>query len=314
MDELDQKILEELRNTGIQSSEALSSIMGVGDRTVRRRLSQMKKTGVFRLVPIPNLVLLGHRAWARIGIKAYPQHLKDVTTSLVNYPAIYSVATSFGRFDLIIDVQLDTFETLAHFTNAELSGISGIQKTESMILMSPRKYYSYLWPEPKFNEKCKYCNNTIVRKSDIDAVDRKIINVIMQSGLFSFNDLKSKLNISEGTIRKRIKEMRDNEAFKLEVIPDPSISGNEISATIGINIDKHSAHEIIDKIIDYPEVYLASTSLGRFNIILAMQFSNMESFTKFINEKLSNMSGISEVESFVHTKSLKFHNIQLNLD
>jgi DNA-binding Lrp family transcriptional regulator len=311
MDELDQLLIKELQAHGIEKSWVLASRLGIGGRTIRRRLSEMRKKGVFKPVLIPNRVLLGHRAWARIGIKTWPKSSADVEMALMEHPSVYTVACSLGAFDFIIDVQLNTFEDLGHFVNADLTLIPGIQKVETMILMSPRKYYKYSWPEPKYNEKCKICNNTIIRKNGVDEVDRKIIDVLARDGLLPLALLQSKLKLSELTLRKRIKDMLKNEAFKIEVIPDPSISGYEVHATVGIIINQYSPHEIIDKIMDSLPVYLASTSLGRFNIILGVRFPNMELLTKFVTHDLCDMPGVSNLETFIHTKLLKFYTIKL---
>jgi DNA-binding Lrp family transcriptional regulator len=310
MDELGKLLLEVLQAHGMQKSEALAVSLGVGGRTIRRRLSEMKRDGVFKLVPIPNRVSLGHRAWARIGIKISLKSSFEVAKSLVDHPLICSVASSIGSFDFIIDVQIDTFEELAHFINAELTRIQGIQNTETMILMTPRKYYEYFWPEPKYHEKCKYCNNTIIKKSKIDDIDRKIIDILTHEGLLPLPVLESKLKISNGTIRKRVKDLLKHQAFKIEVVPDPSVSGYEIAATVGVMVNDCSAHAVIDKIIDNPSVYLASTSLSRFNVVLGVRYQNMELFTKFINKDLTSIPGVNYIEPFLHTKLLKFHTIK----
>jgi len=313
MDGLDQKILYELQIYGIQKSETLSSSVGIGSRTIRRRLNEMKKEGIYRPVVIPNWVLLEKRAMAKIGINASSDYMSDVAKALVNHPLVFSLAKSFGRFDFIIDIQMDTFETLAHFVNSELTSIKGIQKTETLILMSPRKFYNYLWPEIKIHEKCKYCNNTIIRKSNVDSVDRKIIDIITQTGLISIPLLKSTIKISEGSIRKRIKEMREHKVFRIEAMIDPSVYNTMITATIGIKVNKYPAHEIIDQIVDHPSIYLASTSVGRYNIIFGIQSSNMAAFTKFINEELKKIPGVNQLDSFVHSQFLKLHNIKFPL-
>ncbi len=310
MDDLDRKLIHELQEHGLQKSEDLVGSIGLGGRAIRKRLSDMKKQGIFRTVTIPNHVLLGHRAWAKIGIKVSPGKLLEAAEILVDNPEINTVACSFGKYDFIIDIHLETFEELAHFVNVELSMIPGIQYKETMILMTPRKYYDYRWPEPKFNQKCKYCHNTIVLKNGIDDFDRKIIEVLKQDGITTPSRLKSRLSMSEGTIRKRIKDMLRHDMFKIQVIPDASVSGYGISATIGVVVNNRSPHEVIDQIIESPLVNLASTSIGRFSIILSASFQNLDLFEEFTRNNLANIPGVSNIESFLHTRLLKLHNIK----
>jgi Lrp/AsnC family transcriptional regulator, regulator for asnA, asnC and gidA len=313
MDELDQKLLNELQTRGFQKSENLAEDFDIGGRTIRRRIGNMKSKGIIKVIAVPNPVLLGYKAWAKIGIKVSPSEASRAARALVEHPSIYFVASSFGKFDFLIGVHLDTIENLTEFINSELTAIPGIQSTETMILISPRKYYNFSWPEPAAvaEKRCEHCNS-VLPPHGIDDIDRQIVGILTLDGLTppAIPTLKKKLKMAEGTIRKRVKEMLEHEVFKIEVAPNPAVLEYEVWATIGIVVTRRSAHELIDIIVKNPDVYLASTSLGRFNIVISARFHNIDLFTKFVNEELIQVPGISYVESFLHTKPLKYHNIK----
>ena len=113
----------------------------------------------------------------------------------------------------------------------------------------------------------------------------------------------------ESAIRKRMKAMLEHGVYKIEVVPNPEILEYEAWATIGITINNQYAHNVIDSIIKYPAVYLASVSLGRFNIVMACRFANTELLNQFVRVELPSIQGISSTETFLHNKPLKYHNV-----
>ncbi|MFC1990784.1 Lrp/AsnC family transcriptional regulator [Chloroflexota bacterium] len=314
LDELDMKLLSELESKGFQKSASLAHRFDVGERTVRRRINDMKDSGIIKIIGIPNPVLLGYRAWAKIGIKVKSGYSGDVGHELVGHPSIYFVAYALGTFDIIIAVYFDTIERLTHFVNSELTNVKGILSTETMMLAYPRKYYNFSWPSPvsdKAESTRGYSPDTITRpdRYEIDEIDQKILNNLKEDGLIRPASLKSKLGTGENAIRKRLKNMLNMEVFKIAVVPNPEVMEYEVWATMGITIHHQSAHKVIDDIIRHPTVYMASLSLGRFNLVIATRFQNIDLLNKFIKIELPAIEGISSVEAFLHNKPLKYHNI-----
>ncbi len=314
MDELDQKILGELEHQGFRRSAALAPILGVGERTIDRRISNMISNRVIKVIAVLNPVLSGYGAWAKIGIKVAPESLNRVGRVLVEHPSIYFVAYALGRFDIIVAVHFDTIQKLTYFVNSELTRIKGVLNTETWLLASPRKYYHFSWPAPIFertrNTWDPYRDATVSHNLyEVDEVDQRILGILVEDGLARPASLKSRLGIGENKIRKHMKRMLDNEVYKLEAVPNPEVLEYETWATIGIVINHQVAHSIIDSIIKYPTVYLASVSLGRFNVIIAARFHNTNALNQFVTAALMSMKGISSVETYVHNKPLKYHNI-----
>ena len=105
-DELDLKILDELYSRGWQRATVLASVLGVGERTIYRRIRNMRRKGIFNIIPAPNPVLLGYKAWAAIGIKVSPGYIDDVVHKLLRQPSIYGVHLCLGRFPIMTAVML----------------------------------------------------------------------------------------------------------------------------------------------------------------------------------------------------------------
>jgi DNA-binding Lrp family transcriptional regulator len=314
MDELDQKLLNELLSHGFQNSRTLASLLGLGERTIHRRISAMRREGIIKIIALPDFVSFGYKAWAKIGIKVKPQSLSYVAGELAKNPSIYFVAYAYGPFDIIIAVHFYNIDSLTCFINTELTKIKGILSTETMVLTNPRKYYNFSWPTPHFKKSQNglgYYLDTGTNRNhyEIDRTDQKILSILMEDGLTRPAKIKSRLDMGEGTIRKRMKKMSSNGVFKIVVVPNPEVLEHEVWATMGITINNRLAHEVLDAIVKYPEVYLASVAIGRFNLVIAARFHHIDFINQFVNIKLPAIKGVSYVETFLHNKPLKYHNI-----
>lgn len=312
MDKLDQELLSELQKQGFQKSSVLAARLGVGERTVRRRINAMKGKGAIKIVALPNPVLSGYRAWAKIGIKVRPGMLFRVARELVEHPSVYFVAYSLGIFDIMVAVHFNTMDMLTYFINLELTKIKGISSVETMILTNPRKYYNFTWPEPVFirHDVWKHTHYATKDFHELDEADHRIINALMENGLTPVRALKSRLGMGAGEIRKRTRRMLNDGVFNIEVVPNPELLEYEVWATMGLTTKDHFVHKVINAIIKNPAVYLASDSIGRFSIVIAARFHNIALLNEFIHIELAGIKGIDTVETFLHTKPLKYHNIK----
>lgn len=314
MDELDKKILWELEAKGFQKSNTMARLFGVSERTIRRRISNIIANKVVKVIATPNFVSLGFRAWARIGIKVTPGSLSRVARLLVENPSIYFVAYILGRFDIIISVYFDTIDKLTYFVNSELTNVRGILSTETMLLVSPRKYNLFTWPAPVYesnkNVSELHSDATVSHNHyELDEIDRRILEILTVDGFARPKSLKSKLGIGENTIRNHLKAMSQNEVYKLEVLPITDSWEYQSQATTGITINHQSPHKILDSIIEHPAVHLASVSLGRFNLIIATSFYNTDLLNQFVTVVLPSIPGISSVETYLHSRRLKYFSL-----
>lgn len=314
MDHLDRKLIAILEEKGFQKSTEMFQILGISDRTIRLRINKMIQENVIKVIAIPNPLLLGYRDWARIGIRVAPGFLSRVAHELVQFPSVYFAATTVGRFDIMISVYFDSFAKLTNFVNLELTKVRGILFTEPMLLVYPRKYQQFSWPSPDFmssDEMLESHHGATLGHSHykMDEVDRRIFNVLIEDGLQRPKSLKSRLGIGETTIRKRLKAMLQNQAYKLEVVPIISGFEHEAVATIGITINRPCPHKILDSLIEHPNVILASVAFGRFNLIVVTRFGNTNLLTNFVSTVLPSIPGISSVEYYLHVKRLKYYSI-----
>jgi len=314
MDGLDEKMITDLVAKGFQDSATMADLYGLSERTIRRRIKNIIDSEFVKVVVAPNFVLLGFRAWARMGIRVAPGALQSVARELVAHPSIYFVGYTLGTYDIIISAYFDTIDRLTYFVNTELSKVKGIRFVETMLLVNPRKYNLFYWPKPNPPNSENIFDNfhnpyACHSNYELQETDKKILKILMEEGPVRPRSLSSRLGIGEITIRKRLKTMQQNNVYKIEALPIVETGGFGAQATIGINISHHLPHKFIDSIIEHPFVHLASVALGRFNIVIGVRCRNINLLHQFVTEVLSSIPGVTSMEACLHVKRIKYHNI-----
>lgn len=319
MDQLDGNLILQLENRGTQNYSILANDFGISERTVRRRINNLINFDYIRPIVMLNLVKLGFRAWARIGIRVTPGNFTEVARTLISNPSIYFVAATLGRFDFIIAVYFNSIDELSHFVNTVLTRIKGINVVETFLLVHPRKYNQFYWPEPKIgtnNTDSKYGNADPIYcdRYQLDPVERKILDILLLEGLIKPQQISQKTGIGENTIRKKIKTMQEKELFKVEIVPITREFEYGARATIGVDISDSPPHTIINSIMDNPGVAVASVALGRHNIVLVTRFRNTNLLDQFVTVFLASLPGITAIETFLHVRRLKYYNVVWPID
>ena len=309
MNEFDKQVLHELVEKGYIKNSTIAKGLGVSERTVKRSINKMRDKGLIKIVAIPNPLLLGYEAWAKIGIKTEPGLLSEIAHKLISHPSVYFVAYAIGKFDIIIAVHFYKTEELIRFVNLELLEVNGILATETMILSVPRKYYDFHWSIPQYMLDNKLSHGTENQRFKIDENDKKILDILMEDGLAPPSTIRSTLGLSEATIRKHMKNMLANGVYKIRVVPNLDILEYSAWATIGITTDYHFEKQSLEHIIQMQPVYLVSASLGRYNLIVAVNFNNHDVLNTFVKTKLQTITGINTIDIFLHNKPLKYHNV-----
>ncbi|MBA7501235.1 hypothetical protein ES704_03997 [subsurface metagenome] len=141
----DIRIIQELRCDATQSSDQLAKKLGMASSTIRRKVAALIKSGAIRSIVVPHPDVIGYGGWALLGISVTPELVNAVTDELASFDAIYTIASSFGRFDIIALVQCASADELQSFIRDELPKVSGIKGIETFILMRPRKYHGVVW-------------------------------------------------------------------------------------------------------------------------------------------------------------------------
>jgi Lrp/AsnC family transcriptional regulator for asnA, asnC and gidA len=140
----------------------------------------------------------------------------------------------------------------------------------------------------------------------VDELDRKIIKMLQSDGRLSNTEIARALDITEATVRKRVTRLLDERLISVVAVPTPEAVGMTLSAIMGVSVELTAIREVADTIRTYPEVRYVGMSSGRYDLIVEGFFTDQEHLLEFVTGKLGMLSGITNLETSIILKVVKF--------
>jgi Lrp/AsnC family transcriptional regulator, regulator for asnA, asnC and gidA len=138
-------------------------------------------------------------------------------------------------------------------------------------------------------------------KISLDKVDLQILSILMKDATVPYTDIAKKLLVSGGTIHVRMKKLNEMGVVKgSELIIDPSKMGYDISAFIGVYLEKGSLyHNVAKELGKIPEVVELHYTTGIYSMFAKLVCKNTQNLRDVLNEKIQSIKGIQRTETFI---------------
>ncbi|MXS78455.1 Lrp/AsnC family transcriptional regulator [Nitrosomonas sp. JL21] len=140
---------------------------------------------------------------------------------------------------------------------------------------------------------------------ELDELDKNIIKELNKDGRVLYREIAHKLKISEGSVRYRIKKMKECGYLRIVGVVDPLYFKNNINALIGINLEARAQREeVLKNISDLSGVKSVCSLTGRYNMIAEVAFQSRDDLRIFLDEGLVQINGISNTETFIYLSGI----------
>ncbi len=147
--------------------------------------------------------------------------------------------------------------------------------------------------------------------SDIDDVDRNIINVILDDSKLSVLEIGKKVGVSGVTVMKRINSLINKSIIKnFTVNPDYEKLGFDVNVIIEMRISKGKLFEVENKIAKHPSVFAVYDVTGSFDTLIIAKFKSRRSMDSFL-KKLQTYDFVERTETKLILNMIKEENVKV---
>lgn len=139
MDEVDQRLVAELRRDGRASLSELAERLGLSRATVRSRMERLVARGEiagFTVVTRGDVSAAPVRGLMMIGIEG--RGGEKIMARLSGLPAVMAVHSTNGKWDLIVELATQTLLELDDVIH-RIRNIEGVMTSETNLLLATRK-------------------------------------------------------------------------------------------------------------------------------------------------------------------------------
>lgn len=143
--------------------------------------------------------------------------------------------------------------------------------------------------------------------SPIDEMDRQLIEMLSTDARMSNRKIALELNVTEGTVRGRIKRLQQEKLMSFTAITSFDLHKSNKLAFIGVQADMGDLKAIAQSIAEIPAVTSVLITMGRFNILAICLFDELEELHAVASDQILALRGVHHVETSVAVKTLKYN-------
>ena len=139
-----------------------------------------------------------------------------------------------------------------------------------------------------------------VRPVNLDELDDKLITLLQTDGRASNIELAKKVGVSEGTVRRRFRNLIKDEVIRVVAIPDPAKLGRGTTALVGLQVDPALVDPVSNELSRIDEVQYVAVTTGAYDIFLWIALPSPEELSEFLRAKIGSIQGVRRTETFVN--------------
>lgn len=150
----------------------------------------------------------------------------------------------------------------------------------------------------------------------IDETDKRILSILQENGRITNSKLAQEIGLSPPAVLERVRRLEGSGVIdKYVALLDRKQTGFEIQTIVMVCVSHHqtpSLEAVIDRLTSMDEVLECHQLTGEVDFLLKVVVKDMDSYTHFVNNKLSGIPGIQNVktsfilETIKNSTSLKF--------
>ena len=146
-----------------------------------------------------------------------------------------------------------------------------------------------------------------------DDVDERILDLLCDDGRLSNREVARRLDISEGTVRQRLRRLDDARAIRIGAVVDPVKLGIGVAASVMVTVDPAHLSSALDAFCLLPGVAYVAAVTGRFNVFVSMTAVDLAALRAVISDRIERFKGVFavEVRLLLRTPKHEYHVIAI---
>jgi DNA-binding Lrp family transcriptional regulator len=290
LDSKDHKILYHLFLNSRQSLSSVAKKVGLQKSVVEYRIRRLQTKGIIKnFNAMIDVFKLGFSVYRLYIVLQYasPDKEKEIITHFVNHQNTWSIASTKGRYNLIITILVKSpnyfyafyEETLRHY-RYYFKEIFFSQLYESFGYK-----HSLLLTELAASHERAYEYRDNGLKVNIDEVDYKILNLLAKNTRISSVEISKQINVSTVTIQSRIhKLIKSGVIQRYSITMDINKLGlREFIVNLSLR-DYNKKNHIINYLSDNPFLWEIHKAIGGFDLEITLYATNFEHFYRVMED------------------------------
>jgi DNA-binding Lrp family transcriptional regulator len=301
IDELDRALVERLRRNGRESNRSLAAALDINEITVASRLRRLETASIMRVVALTDMEAFGHRYLVFAKLRAATRSVATVAQELARVPEAISVTITTGRTDVVAVVLARDRVHLGRVLGEQLPAVKGVDSVSCELAIDVPRYDSMwaLLQAPELPAEPPTAPDVV------DDLDLSIVSWLQRDGRSSNRSIAKELDVSEGTVRTRIKRMEEAGLIRIQAVSDVLAFGITAHAYVGIQVAGGAIDKVREALMRCAEIAVLTRTIGEFDFFAVVAAAHREQLIGVILEQIANVDGVRHTETFESWHTVK---------
>lgn len=140
---------------------------------------------------------------------------------------------------------------------------------------------------------------------DLDAIDQGIIELLRSDGRMPYRAIARELNITESTVRARVKRLEETDTMRVVAVTDTQAAGFGVLLAIGVQVENRGPEEVARDLAKLPQVFSVNVVVGTQDVEILVVAEDQEDVNALLSETLSAIPGVRKLTPAVAVDVLK---------
>jgi DNA-binding Lrp family transcriptional regulator len=304
IDELDRSIVERLRVDGRETNRSLATALEVNEATIAARLKRLEAGNVVHVVALTDMHRLGFPYFAFAMITASDRPIAQVAADVATIPQTIFVNVHTGRYDVVCGVLARDREELGRLIGEALPQIKGVQSVRCELAVDVLRFDSS-WAALGAGGDISTQPRPSVLPDAVDALDLQIISALQRDARSSNRSIAAELDVSEGTVRGRLRRMEDDHLIRIRAVSDVESFGFGAAAVVGVHAAGGRIDAAAEQLLRLDGVAAVIRSLGEFDFMLILLAETRAALLDLVLAQIQGIPEIRSTETFESAGTLK---------
>jgi len=127
----------------------------------------------------------------------------------------------------------------------------------------------------------------------LDAVDRTIVDLLLEDGRMSMVELARRSNVSRTNVFTRFRRLQEEGVVRgFTALVDPASLGFGVAALITVTADQHGWKPLQDRLLELPGLEHLALTTGDADFVLRVRVEGVDDLRDVVLERLQAMEGV----------------------
>ncbi|MCH8351797.1 MAG: Lrp/AsnC family transcriptional regulator [Chloroflexi bacterium] len=134
----------------------------------------------------------------------------------------------------------------------------------------------------------------------MDELDQRIMSLLQIDGRIPNAEIARKLGVSEGTVRRRVGRLLQDDVIRITAVPNIEKMGYAATALVGVQTRSGWADDVAEALARLEEVHYAAVTTGAFDVFIWIGLESAQRLGDFLHTKVAPVEGIQRTETFLN--------------